>query len=64
MALNRSEKLSMKTIDFLKNFKRNRIKTDTDPLPLSYNKLMDIIVNYFKLNNDRYLELVQMEYTK
>lgn len=60
----RSEKMSQKTIDFSKRLKYNRLKVDIDEDPLAYHKLWDTIVDYFKENNDRYLELIQQEYAK
>ena len=61
MVSKRSEKVSQKTIGFTKKLKINRIKSGADEEPLSYWKLWDSIVDYFKENNDRYLELVQQE---
>lgn len=61
MTSKRSEKVSTKTIAFTKKFKVNRLKNGTDDEPLAYWKLWDTVVDYFKLNNDRYLELVELE---
>lgn len=64
MVNKRSEKMSQISIDFTKRLKMNRIKADTDEEPLAYWKLWEVVVEYFKQNNDRYLELVQMEVHK
>lgn len=61
MNLKRSERVSEKTIAFTKKFKNNRIKNGTDEETLAYWKLWDVVVDYFKLNNERYLELVELE---
>lgn len=45
---------------FLKKLKLNRIKVGKEE-DLSYHKLFDLIVNYFKLNNEDYLKLLNME---
>jgi hypothetical protein len=62
MVSKRSEKMSMKKIEFNKKLKVNRIKADTDDEPLAFWRLDDLIVDYFKANNDRYLEVVKMGY--
>ena len=55
----------MKVTDDFKKFLRKlqayRISQEIEdnPTPLCY--LPDIIIKYFKLNNNRYLELVEME---
>lgn len=59
-----SIKLSEESITFLKKFRLNRIKTNTDEEILSYAGLVDVVVKYFRLNNERYLELVKMEKDK
>ena len=56
-----SVKLSKENKYFLKKLGINRIKLDMDKRALSYSDLMQIIRKYFKLNNDRYLELVKSE---
>jgi len=57
-----SIKVEEDCIQFLKKFKRNRIKLDIDEEGLSYWELINLIVKYFKSDGDRYLELVNMEY--
>lgn len=64
MGCDTSFKVSPEMIEFTKRLKANRIKADTDEVPLSYPKLWNLIVNYFKMNNTSYLELVQMEEIK
>lgn len=54
--------VSKKGIDFIKRFCTNRRKIETDESDLAYWKLFEVIVNYFKINNDRYLELLKLEY--
>lgn len=56
-----SIRLSNEFREFLKRMKYNRIKADVDNDILSAMDAADILVKYFKLNNDRYLELVNME---
>lgn len=58
MSLKSSIKISGKGISFLKKFRTNRRKMDIDDEDLSYWRIMDIIVEYFKNNNDQYLEMV------
>jgi len=55
-----SVKMSEENIKFWKNLNVNCIKTDKIKDIVSYSDLQDTIVNYFKLNNDRYLELVEL----
>lgn len=65
MAINESSiKLPEAFKDFLKRFRNNRIKVESDVDPLPYRELVLLIVKYFKENNDRYLELVNMEAKK
>lgn len=53
-----SIKISNDGISFLKRFRTNRRKTEIDEEDLSYWELIEVIAKYFKLNNDRYLELM------
>lgn len=68
MKLKTSTKMSDSNIEFWKRLMVNSIKTDKISEILSYSDTQEIIVNYFKLNNDRYLELIslvgKMEKTK
>lgn len=59
-----SVKLSGEVTDFLKNFRKNRTKVDMDEDYLSYSRLLEIIVKYFKDNNERYLEAVKLPESK
>lgn len=59
-----SIKVSDEGINFLKKLITNRRKADIDESDLHYWKVMEIIAKYFKLNNDRYLELVKMGWNK
>jgi len=60
-----NDKKSMKFSDvfynFIEKYGANRIKADMELQTRPTHALADIIVKYFKLNNDRYLELVNME---
>ena len=68
MKLKTSTKMCDSNIEFWKRLMVNSIKTDKISEILSYSDTQEIIVNYFKLNNDRYLELInlvgKMEKTK
>ena len=59
MGCKSSVKLSETGIEFLKKFRTNRRKMEMDEEDLSYWKLLEIVVKYFKANNDRYLDLVK-----
>jgi len=61
MSIKTSIKVSTQAIIFLKNLSKNRIKTDVDNEGLSYWKLFDLIVKYFKNNNEQYLDLVKLK---
>jgi len=60
MRLKTSVKMSDENLTFWKNLNVNCIKTDKTKEILSYSDLQESIVKYFKLNNDRYLELVEL----
>jgi hypothetical protein len=53
-------RISGESYEFLKKFKNNRLKLDIDNLPISYPEAMDIIMKFFKNNNDQYLKIVKM----
>lgn len=55
-------KVSPEWYEFLENFSANRVKVGMEKRTLPFSRLPDIIIKYFKLNNDRYLDLVKMEY--
>ena len=59
-----SQKLSDKGTEFLNRFGANRVIIKMENRALSYADLVEIIANYFKQDNDRYLELVNMEFKK
>jgi len=46
---------------FLRKFQAYRVSEEIEEKGTSLCYLPDIIVKYFKLNNERYLELVAME---
>ena len=54
-------KVSDDFYNFLVKLGVNRVKEDMDLQTMDLCILPDTIVKYFKLNNDRYLELVHME---
>jgi hypothetical protein len=60
MKLKVSVKMSDENISFWKNLNVNCIKTDQLKDIVSYSDLQEGIVKYFKLNNNRYLELVEL----
>jgi hypothetical protein len=51
-------------IEFLDKAIVNRIIKGKDNKARQRPSMQRIVVNYFKLNNDRYLELINMEYKK
>lgn len=53
-------RISGESYEFLKKLKNNRLKLDIDNLPISYPEAMDIIMKFFKNNNDQYLKIVKM----
>jgi len=56
-----STKLSEPNINFLKKLAINRIKADMEETIVSPSAALEVIVNYFKNNHDRYLEMIQTE---
>ena len=54
-------KVSQSFYDFIVKFGSNRVKSDMEMQTRNICDLPDIIVKYFKTNNDRYLELVKFE---
>lgn len=59
-----SIRLSKEYILFSEKLQVNRIKVDVDDTILGHPKISELIVKYFKDNNDRYLELIKMEIEK
>lgn len=55
-----SVKMSEENIKFWKKLNVNAIKTDNIQEIISYSNLQEAVVNYFKINNDRYLELLEL----
>lgn len=53
-------KVSSQFYHFLLKLGVNRVKMDVDLQSKNLCDLPDLIVKYFKLNNDRYLELCKM----
>ena len=48
-------------VKFAEKAQTNRIKAGTDKKTIGNPRLSKLIVKYFKLNNDRYLEFMKME---
>tara|TARA_R110002110_G_scaffold70202_5_gene188643 strand:+ start:4185 stop:4385 length:201 start_codon:yes stop_codon:yes gene_type:complete len=62
MTLNSSSiRLSNEYKDFVVRLSSNRVIIKIDKRNMSAEKISDLIVRYFKDNNDRYLELINME---
>ena len=64
MTENKSIKFTERGYSFLDKMAANRVKADSDSKTLFYWELLEIIAKYFKLNNDKYLELIKMEWNK
>lgn len=47
--------------DFIEKVGANRVKVGIDKRTIPLCQVPDFITRYFKLNNDRYLELVNLE---
>ena len=56
-----SVKLTNENINFLKRISINRIKTDVSTESITPSNTLFLIERYFKLNNEEYLELINME---
>jgi len=54
-------KVSSEFYNFLLRFGANRVKSNMEMQTIPLCNLPNIIVKYFKLNNDRYLELVNLK---
>lgn len=61
MVNKRSIKVSEEFYNFLLKYGANRVKQDMEMQTKDLCDLPDIIVKYFKSDNERYLELVRME---
>jgi len=60
MKLKTSTKISDQGREFLHKVSLNCIKMDTETREISYSEVIERIESYFKLNNDKYLEMVKM----
>ena len=58
-----SIRLRESTLEFSEKLQSNRVKLDVDKRSIGNPQAFKLIETYFKLNNDRYLELVNMENT-
>ena len=54
-------KVSDEFYNFLLKFGSNRVKSDMEMKTMPLCNLPNVIVKYFKSNNERYLELVNFE---
>lgn len=59
----RGIKVSIGTINFLKKLITNRRKVGTDDADIAYWKALKTIEQYFKQNNEAYLELTKIEWS-
>lgn len=48
-------------LPFLEKAQTNRLKVETDMRLIQNPRMSKLIVDYFKLNHDRYMELIKME---
>ena len=64
MVKSSSVRLSDEYRDFVIRLSSNRIIIKIDKKPLTAEKVSCLIVKYFKDNNNRYLELINMENKK
>jgi len=46
---------------FIEKAQLNRVKIETDRKTIGNPRMADLIVRFFKFNNDQYLELINME---
>lgn len=51
-------------ITFLEKAQANRVKMEIDKKTIGNPRMSKILERYFKLNNDRYVELIKMEEVK
>lgn len=64
MGSSTSTRLSEAYKNFIVRLSSNRIIIKVDKKPLSAERASNLIVKYFKNNNDRYIELINMEEKK
>ncbi len=57
-------RISNDAMEFLKKIKTNRIRVGTEERPISFIDAVDLLVKFFKLNNDQYLRYLKMENKK
>lgn len=60
MKLKTSVKMDEENITFWKKMNINGIKSDIIKDIMSYSDLQKVIIYYFKINNDRYIELLEL----
>lgn len=56
-----SIRLDGEFIAFAEKAQNNRVKAGTDEKTIGNPRLSKLLVKFFKLNNDRYLEFIMME---
>lgn len=56
-----STKLTAQNLNFLKRIAVNRIKSDMEIEMITPSNALVLIENYFKLNNDEYIDMINME---
>jgi len=61
MANEVSLKVSLSGREFVRKMVINRIKVSDDGNVMNFTQAFDMVVKYFKDNNDRYKELISME---
>lgn len=61
MTNSNSVRLSSEFIEFSDRAQTNRVILEKDKKTIGHVKFSRLMVKYFKKNNDRYLELVNME---
>ena len=64
MAEKTSQRMSTEAITFIDNINTNMIRSGIIERAIPRTEVWDKIVKYFRLNNDRYIELVKMENKK
>lgn len=60
MKLLTSTKMSEDNRDFWKKLNKNAIISGKIDEAVSFSAVQEVVVKYFKMNNDRYLELIEL----
>jgi len=56
-----SQRMSVESINFVDKINTNMIRAKVIEKALPRTEVFDRILEYFKLNNERYIELIKME---